>query len=349
MALTARFQAVPGGSQGRVQLDLCEHRRGAVRRRRSRGNRRHRRRPAGARRPRRPLLRCRPRSTSRRSNTNGLTIEGPVEQFSVRAPAVLPDDLPESLGVSPARRQGAPYADGTCHDRSEARRRWLRRLASERHQRARDRRGRRRGAHGRRLRQLRRGLHRPRADLPRRQRRLLHRRGRRPARASASTDSWVTSRTHRRPTAILGYLWSKQAYGAMLFATAVSDLPIADALDEPRYRPLFVRLAEEMLAEAPVEGEGLRRVRPRRPRGIDRAPRGVQPALGQDALRHLPRPRRAQAKDGGRGDALALRRVERPAHAHAHPGDRGRAAPLRDGRTSSCSPPTPGSRPRARG
>ncbi len=52
--------------------------------------------------------------------------------------------------------------------------------------------------------------------------------------------------------AILGYLWSKQAYGAMLFATAVSDLSIADALSEPRYRRLFVRLAEEMLAEAPV-------------------------------------------------------------------------------------------------
>src|SRR5207244_2022789 len=29
---------------------------------------------------------------------------------------------------------------------------------------------------------------------------------------------------------ILGYLWAKEAYGAMLFATAVSDLSIADAL-----------------------------------------------------------------------------------------------------------------------
>ena len=41
----------------------------------------------------------------------------------------------------------------------------------------------------------------------------------------------------------------------MLFATAVSDLPIADALAEPRYRRLFVRLAEEMLEEAPVRAE----------------------------------------------------------------------------------------------
>ena len=41
----------------------------------------------------------------------------------------------------------------------------------------------------------------------------------------------------------------------MLFATAVSDLPIADALAEPRYRRLFVRMAEEMLQEAPVQAE----------------------------------------------------------------------------------------------
>jgi hypothetical protein len=36
----------------------------------------------------------------------------------------------------------------------------------------------------------------------------------------------------------------------MLFATAVSDLAIADALAEPRYRALLVGLAEEVLAAA---------------------------------------------------------------------------------------------------
>ncbi|MDX6485365.1 MAG: hypothetical protein QOF43_518 [Gaiellaceae bacterium] len=51
---------------------------------------------------------------------------------------------------------------------------------------------------------------------------------------------------------IMGYLWAKEAYGAMLFATAVSDLSIADALAEARYRTLFVRLAQEVLAVAPV-------------------------------------------------------------------------------------------------
>jgi 2-dehydropantoate 2-reductase len=54
---------------------------------------------------------------------------------------------------------------------------------------------------------------------------------------------------------LLGYLWAKEAYGAMLFATAVSDLSIADALAEPRYRPLFLGLAEEVLAQAQAPPE----------------------------------------------------------------------------------------------
>jgi 2-dehydropantoate 2-reductase len=51
---------------------------------------------------------------------------------------------------------------------------------------------------------------------------------------------------------ILGYLWAKQACGAVLAATAVSDLPIADVLEEPAYRPLLVELAREVVAQAPV-------------------------------------------------------------------------------------------------
>jgi 2-dehydropantoate 2-reductase len=54
---------------------------------------------------------------------------------------------------------------------------------------------------------------------------------------------------------ILGFLWAKEAYGAMLFATAVSDLSIADALAEPRYRTLFVSLAQEVLRVAPIAPE----------------------------------------------------------------------------------------------
>ena len=54
---------------------------------------------------------------------------------------------------------------------------------------------------------------------------------------------------------IVGFLWAKEAYGAMLFATAVSDLSIADALAEPSYRGVFVQLAQEVLAAAPVPVE----------------------------------------------------------------------------------------------
>ena len=54
---------------------------------------------------------------------------------------------------------------------------------------------------------------------------------------------------------ISGYLWAKEAYGAMLFATAVSDQSIADALAAPAYRSLFTALAHEVLAQAPVPTE----------------------------------------------------------------------------------------------
>jgi 2-dehydropantoate 2-reductase len=55
---------------------------------------------------------------------------------------------------------------------------------------------------------------------------------------------------------VLGYLWGKEAYGAMLWAGAVSDLTIAESLERPEYRPLMVALAREVLAQAPVRVEG---------------------------------------------------------------------------------------------
>jgi 2-dehydropantoate 2-reductase len=51
---------------------------------------------------------------------------------------------------------------------------------------------------------------------------------------------------------VLGYLWAKEAYGAMLFATAVSDLAIHEVLGDPAYAPLLLELAREVLAQAPV-------------------------------------------------------------------------------------------------
>ncbi len=51
---------------------------------------------------------------------------------------------------------------------------------------------------------------------------------------------------------VLGYIWAKEAYGAMLAAGAVSDLPIADTLDDPAYRALMIEIARQVLAQAPV-------------------------------------------------------------------------------------------------
>ncbi len=55
---------------------------------------------------------------------------------------------------------------------------------------------------------------------------------------------------------ILGFLWGKEAYGAMLYAGAVSDLSIADTLEQSRWRPLMLAVAREVLAQAPVRPEG---------------------------------------------------------------------------------------------
>lgn len=54
---------------------------------------------------------------------------------------------------------------------------------------------------------------------------------------------------------VLGFLWGKEAYGAMLWAGAVSDLTIAEHLEDPRYRPVMIAIAREVLAQAPVRVE----------------------------------------------------------------------------------------------
>ena len=62
---------------------------------------------------------------------------------------------------------------------------------------------------------------------------------------------------YAEPTAnVLGYLWGKEVYGAMLWAGAVSDLSIVETFETTRYRSLMIALAEEVLAQAPVPVEG---------------------------------------------------------------------------------------------
>lgn len=49
---------------------------------------------------------------------------------------------------------------------------------------------------------------------------------------------------------IWGYLWSKLAVGSMIFATALTDTGIADCYALPAYRKLFASIASEALAVA---------------------------------------------------------------------------------------------------
>ncbi len=52
---------------------------------------------------------------------------------------------------------------------------------------------------------------------------------------------------------IYGYLWSKLGYGALLFATAVTHDGIADALARPEDRELYIELGREVMRVAAAE------------------------------------------------------------------------------------------------
>src|SRR5205823_13433286 len=55
-------------------------------------------------------------------------------------------------------------------------------------------------------------------------------------------------------TNIWGYLWGKLAYGAQLFATALTNDSIAARLAAPAYRGLYVELAREVMRVARARG-----------------------------------------------------------------------------------------------
>ena len=59
--------------------------------------------------------------------------------------------------------------------------------------------------------------------------------------AQASTNIW-------------GYLWGKLGYGALLFATALGNDSIADALARPAHRALYRALGEEVMQVARAKG-----------------------------------------------------------------------------------------------
>jgi len=74
-------------------------------------------------------------------------------------------------------------------------------------------------------------------------------------RVLAIRDAWRDFETLAAATAnIWGYLWAKEAYGAMLFATALTNESIADGLARREYRPLYIALAREILAVTLARG-----------------------------------------------------------------------------------------------
>jgi 2-dehydropantoate 2-reductase len=79
--------------------------------------------------------------------------------------------------------------------------------------------------------------------------------GRSTPRVSAIHNAWLAfdDRAIVTPN-VWGYLWGKEAYGAMLFATALTNESIADALAMPAYTDLYVALAREVLAVADARG-----------------------------------------------------------------------------------------------
>lgn len=78
-------------------------------------------------------------------------------------------------------------------------------------------------------------------------------------------------------TNIWGYLWGKLIYGAMLFATALTDDSIADVLADEATRPVQTALAQEVGRIAAAEG-----IRTEGFNGFD--PAAFRPGAPQDAI-----------------------------------------------------------------
>jgi ketopantoate reductase len=57
---------------------------------------------------------------------------------------------------------------------------------------------------------------------------------------------------------IPGSLWTGLAQDAVLAAASLTDQPLAETLADPRYRPLFLAIAHEVLSRAPVPPEPVR-------------------------------------------------------------------------------------------
>ncbi|MBC7518964.1 MAG: hypothetical protein H7248_08835, partial [Microbacteriaceae bacterium] len=188
-------------------------------------------------------------------NSSGVTVEGPVENFTVPARAVLASELPDELGIvavaikehhTPSvaallRQRLAPEGfavtlqNGIRHEVLSSAIGESRTVAA---------------------------LINFGADVLAPGRILQGNRG--TVRVGELSGSGITDRVRELAAALVyaeatdnirGYLWSKAAYSAMLYAGAVSDLSIAETLTFPEWRPLMIGVAREVLAQCPVVPE----------------------------------------------------------------------------------------------
>ncbi len=105
---------------------------------------------------------------------------------------------------------------------------------------------------------------------------------------------------------ILGYLWGKLGYGALLFATAVTDDSIADVLAAGEHRPVLVATAREAMAVAAAK-----QLRPRGFNGFDPlafAPGGDAQAVDASMAEMVAFNRRSAKSHSGIWRDLAVRR-----------------------------------------
>lgn len=147
---------------------------------------------------------------------------------------------------------------------------------------------------------------------------------------------------------IWGYLWGKLAYGAMLFATALTDDSMADCFAASDRRPLFTALAREILAVAHAAG-----IRPEAFDGFD--PGAYATDAGAAAsLDALERHNRHSAKShSGIWRDLAVRKRRTEADAQLGPildaaRERGVAAPITARLIAMIHEVEEGARPRSR-
>ncbi len=185
-------------------------------------------------------------------NDAGLRIEGPVEQFTVKVPAVLPADLPGQIdgpvlvavkahhtGAAAALLAGRLTGDGFAVSLQNGLTAAM--LADVLGS------GRVVGA------AVNFGADAIEPGVILRGNRATLLVGELDGRPSERVARLAADLADARATAdVLGYIWTKEAYGATLFATAVSDLPIHAVFADPAYRPLLTAVAAEVLAQAPV-------------------------------------------------------------------------------------------------